>query len=190
VAPVHYYRPYYTFYPRAAVGFGIYVGYPFAYSYPFYYPYYGYYPYGSYPYGYYPYDYYQYNSAPPVTPNGYPPYGYPGTISPSGSGGSGSPSSQPAPGQQSPQNANSIGVQPGQSNMGGLSFDITPNTAQLFIDSIAMGTVGQFTTTTQPLGVTAGRHQIEVRAPGYQTISFEVDIVAGQVIPYQGTMER
>jgi hypothetical protein len=74
--------------------------------------------------------------------------------------------------------------------MGGVSFDITPSTAELFIDNVGMGTVGQFTTTTQPLGVAAGRHQIEVRAPGYQTITFEVDIVAGQVIPYQGTMER
>ena len=36
----------------------------------------------------------------------------------------------------------------------------------------------------------AGRHHIEVRASGYQTMSFDVDIIAGQVIPYQGTMER
>jgi len=29
-----------------------------------------------------------------------------------------------------------------------------------------------------------------VRAPGYHTLSFDVDIVAGQVIPYQGTLEQ
>ena len=74
--------------------------------------------------------------------------------------------------------------------MGGLSFEITPNTAQLSVDGTLVGTVGQFTPTSQPLGLVAGRHHIEVRASGYQTMSFDVDITAGQVIPYQGTMER
>ena len=53
-----------------------------------------------------------------------------------------------------------------------------------------VGTVSQFTPTSQPLGLTAGRHRIELRATGYQTISFDTDIIAGQVIPYQGTMQR
>ena len=58
------------------------------------------------------------------------------------------------------------------------------------MDGSAIGTVGQFTPTSQPLGLTVGRHRIEVRASGYQTMAFDVDIVAGQVIPYQGTLER
>jgi hypothetical protein len=74
--------------------------------------------------------------------------------------------------------------------MGGLSFDITPSTAEVFIDGRLAGTVGQFTASTQPLGVAAGRHHLEVRAPGYQTLSLDVDIVAGQVIPYQGTLQK
>jgi hypothetical protein len=53
-----------------------------------------------------------------------------------------------------------------------------------------VGTVGDFTPTTQPLGVEAGHHHVEIRAPGYQTMSFDVDIIAGQVIPYQGSLER
>ena len=74
--------------------------------------------------------------------------------------------------------------------MGGVSFEITPSTAEVFIDGSYVGTVGEFTPTTQPLGLTPGRHQMEIRAPGYRTMNFDVDIVAGQVIPYQGTMER
>jgi hypothetical protein len=74
--------------------------------------------------------------------------------------------------------------------MGGLSFQISPGDAQVFVDGRPVGTAGQFTPTTQPLGLPAGRHQIEVRASGYRTMSFEVNIVAGQVIPYQGTLER
>jgi PEGA domain len=81
-------------------------------------------------------------------------------------------------------------VQQRQANMGGLSFEITPSTAQLFVDGALVGTVGQFTSTTQPLGLVAGRHQIEIRAPGYQTMSLDVDVIAGQVIPYQGALER
>ena len=86
-------------------------------------------------------------------------------------------------------------MQPGTTNQntqnsGGVSFEITPNFAEVFVDGVSMGTVGQFTPTSQPLGLTAGRHRIEIRATGYQTISFDTDIVAGQVIPYQGQMQR
>jgi hypothetical protein len=170
VAPVRFYRPYYAFRPRLSLGFGLWAGFPIAYPYsygyydPYYYPYSYPNPYPAYPYPAYPY---------PASP--YPSTGYPAN-----------PSSTypPAPG--------SIGVQPGQSqnNMGGVSFEITPSTAEVFIDVSYVGTVGEFTPTTQPLGLTPGRHQMEIRAPGYRTMNFDVDIVAGQVIPYQGTMER
>jgi hypothetical protein len=74
--------------------------------------------------------------------------------------------------------------------MGGLSFDITPAEAQVSVDGRQVGTVGQFTSTSQPLGLPAGLHQVEIRAAGYRTMSFDVDIMAGQVIPYQGTLEQ
>ena len=77
-----------------------------------------------------------------------------------------------------------------QANMGGLSFDTTPNDAELFVDNVRVGTVGEFTSTTQPLGLAAGHHHVEIRAAGYQTISFDVEIVAGRVLPYQGALER
>ena len=77
-----------------------------------------------------------------------------------------------------------------QANIGGLSFEITPNDAELFVDNVRVGTVGEFTSTTQPLGLAAGHHHVEILAVGYQTISFDVDIVGGQVLPYQGSLER
>jgi hypothetical protein len=82
------------------------------------------------------------------------------------------------------------GVQPDQSTLGGMSFEITPSNAQVFVDGNYVGTVGQFTPTTQPLGIPSGRHHVEIRDTGYKTMSFDVDIVPGQVIPYQGQMER
>ena len=198
VAPARFYRPYYTFRPRLSLGFGLWAGYPLAYSSAYYDPFYD--PYGYSSYGYSSYGYPSY---------GYPSYGYPATSYPAYPPASGypppsnyprsnyppsnyPPSNYPPsaypPDRQGPQG--SIGVQPSQPNTGGLSFEITPNTAQLFVDGASVGTVGQFTPTTQPLGLVAGRHRIEVRAPGYQTMSFDVDIIAGQVIPYQGALER
>ena len=41
-----------------------------------------------------------------------------------------------------------------------------------------------------PLTLTPGRHRIEVRASGYQTMAFDADVTPGQVIPYQGTLQR
>ncbi len=190
VAPVHFYRPYYTFQPRLSLGFGLWAGYPFAYSYAYYDPFY--YPYGS-PFYYPPYGY--------ANPYGYPPYdgyyppsGYPATSYPAYPPASGYPprSNYPPSAYRSDRQEapGSIDVQPGQVNTGGLSFEITPTTAQLFVDGTLVGAVGQFTPTTQPLGLPAGRHQIEVRAPGYRTMLFDVEIIAGQVIPYQGALER
>ena len=173
VAPARFYRPYYTFRPRLSLGFGLWAGYPLAYSSAYYDPFYDPYGYSSYGYPAYGYPATSYPAYPPASgyppPSNYPPSAYP-------------------PDRQGPQG--SIGVQPSQANTGGLSFEITPNTAQLFVDGASVGTVGQFTPTTQPLGLVAGRHRIEVRAPGYQTMSFDVDIIAGQVIPYQGALER
>jgi len=170
--PVHFYRPYYSFRPRFSIGFGLWAGYPVPYAYSYYDPFY----YGS------PYDYAYpstpYPAYPPSAP--YPQSPYP----PSQDSQSPYPQSVPDP--------NSIGVQPGQAqaNTGGLSFDITPSDAEVTIDGNFVGTVGQFTASSQPLGLSAGRHQVDVSAPGYRSIDFDVNIIAGQVIPYQGSMER
>ena len=182
-SPYRFYRPYYAFRPRLSLGFGLWVGFPIAYSYGYYDPYYS--PYG-YPYGYsYPYPYpayaYPYPAAtyPAYLPSSYPP-AYPPSAYPS------SPYPQPA----YPPASGSVGVQPGQADTGGVSFEITPSTAEVFVDGSFVGTVGEFTPTTQPLGMAAGRHHIEIRAAGYRTMALDVDIVAGQVIPYRGELQR
>ena len=88
-----------------------------------------------------------------------------------------------------PVPSGSVAVQPNPSSMGGLSFEITPASAEVWIDGNYYGTVDQFTPSSQPLGLPAGRHHIELREPGYQVSSFDVDIVPGQVIPFQGQLE-
>jgi PEGA domain len=175
----YYSRPYYAFRPRVSVGFGLYVGYPvafpyFGYGYGYSYPYrygYGYpYPYTSYPY---PYAYsgssYPY---PDYRPSAYPSSSYPSSAPPAAQG--------------------SIGVGPGtpQGSSGGISFDITPNNAQVYVEGQYAGLVSAFSPTSQPLTLAPGRHHVEIRLVGYQTMTFETEVTPGQVVPYQGTMQR
>jgi hypothetical protein len=99
------------------------------------------------------------------------------------------PYASAAPGYPPPPQG-SVSVQPNQASMGGLSFDITPGSAEVYVDGDYFGEVGQFTAASQPLGLPAGRHHVEVREPGFDVTSFDVDIIAGQVIPYQGQLQR
>jgi hypothetical protein len=99
------------------------------------------------------------------------------------------PYAAPAPGYVAPP-VGSVSVQPDQSNTGGLSFAISPDTAEVWVDGNYFGTVGEYGPQSQPLGLPAGRHHVELREPGYQVSSFDVDIIAGQVIPYQGQLEQ
>src|SRR5437773_7971703 len=176
VAPYGFGRPYYTFRPRVSLGFGLWVGFPV--SYPYYYPGYGYrYPYIPYAYG--PYAYGPYPYAPPYpyaypyrAPAYYPPSGYPSANYP-------------------PLAPGSVAVQPGQaeSESGGVIFEITPNTAAVYVDGKYVGIVANFAPTAQPLTLPPGRHHLEVHSPGYETMAFDADVTPGQVIPFQGTLQ-
>lgn len=188
---VGFYAPYYSFRPRLSLGFGLWAGYPVAYPY-----YYGY------PYGYpYPVDPYAYGYAAPSYGYAAPPYSYP--AQPYAQNQSAyPPSNYPAPGDanygtsgqgyQTEQPAPAIGVQRGgqQSAPGGVSFEITPDTAAVFVDGTYVGTAGTFGPMSPPLGLIPGRHHIEVRASGYRTMTVDADVTAGQVVPYQGTLQR
>ena len=73
---------------------------------------------------------------------------------------------------------------------GGLSFDISPSQASVYIDGQYVGVVSQFSPDQPPLLLLPGRHHVEIREPGYEVVAFDVDIVAGQVIPYHGDLRR
>jgi hypothetical protein len=130
-------------------------------GYPVRYPTY-FYPYTTYPYGYsYPYP----NTVPyPTYPAGsYPTGSYP-------------PGSYPG--------TSAVGA------AGGLSFEITPAEAGIFVDGIYIGMVGQFTPDQPPLPLSPGRHHVEIQQPGFEIIEFDVDVLPGQVIPYRGELRR
>ena len=85
-----------------------------------------------------------------------------------------------------------IGVGPGnpERSSGGISFEITPGNAQVYVEGQYVGLVSAFSPTSQPLTLAPGRHHVEIRLVGYQTMTFDAEVVAGQVVPYQGTLQR
>jgi hypothetical protein len=180
-------RPYYSFRSRFSLGFGLFVGYPiaFPYYYDYGYPYaYGY-PYPSYSYGY----RYPYYSSYPYPYSYYPDPVYSAPRYPTSAYRYGS--TYPNDPQQAPSQG-SVGVTPGsgQQDFGGVSFNITPGDAQVYVDGEYAGVVSNFSPTSLPLTLAPGRHHIEIRANGYQTMTFDSDVTRGQVIPYQGSMQR
>ncbi len=79
-------------------------------------------------------------------------------------------------------------VLPAQQYYGGLSFDIQPSDADLYVDGQYVGTVGTFVPYGEPLTLVPGLHRIAIVRDGYRTIEFDVTIEAGQVFPYRGVM--
>ena len=158
-------QPYYAFRPRSSVGLSFFLGFPVAYPNPYFYA-----RQYSYPYPYYYYSaptYYPYTSPVPLyTGSGYT------TIVPGATAGSSSSPAAAAP------NA-----------VGGVSFQITPGDAAIFVDGVYVGTANDFSAMRPPLSLAAGRHHFELRAQGYQTMAFDVEVRADWVVPYQGVLQ-
>jgi hypothetical protein len=74
------------------------------------------------------------------------------------------------------------------SRVGGLSFDLDPYDADVFIDGQYVGVAEDFSYYNMPLTLPVGRHRVDVRARGFRPASFQITIVGGQVIPYGGRL--
>jgi hypothetical protein len=80
-----------------------------------------------------------------------------------------------------------IRIVPGIS-YGGVSFLVTPGDAAVYVDGTYVGLASDFYGNVQPLPLTPGVHRIELQAEGYSPMVFDVDVMPGQVIPYEGTL--
>ena len=76
-------------------------------------------------------------------------------------------------------------VQPSEVS-GGLRLEIEPETAEVYVDGSYAGIVDDFNGHSHYLNLTAGAHHIEVRASGYQTLTFDTMIQADHTISYKG----
>lgn len=71
---------------------------------------------------------------------------------------------------------------------GGVTFDVDPQGAELWIDGERVGLVSDYSSYEPPLTLIAGRHHVELTGRNYRSIEFDITVVPGQVIPYQGTL--
>ncbi len=71
---------------------------------------------------------------------------------------------------------------------GAISFALNPGNAAVYVDDNYVGLADTFTD-ARPLTLTAGTHRIELDAPGYEPVAFDVDVVPGQLIPYEGSLQ-
>jgi hypothetical protein len=72
---------------------------------------------------------------------------------------------------------------------GGLRITDAPRDAQVFADGNYVGIVDDFDGASQHLNLEAGRHRIEIHAPGLTPIAFDVDVIGGQTIELEARIQ-
>ncbi len=72
---------------------------------------------------------------------------------------------------------------------GGLKLKVEPTFAEVYVDGYYMGIVNDFDGTFQRMELEVGAHHIEIRAPGYQTIVFDVRIEFNDTVTYRGELQ-
>jgi hypothetical protein len=147
------------------------------------------YPYYTYPQRYYPYGYgafglgYFYYNPYAWYPRyyGYSGYGYSGY----GYSGYGSPgySTYGSPGYYGNRSTSVFDI-------GELRLQVSPRYAQVFIDGYYAGEVDDYDGMFQGIKLESGPYHVELVAPGYETLAFDIRITPGQKITYRGDLRR
>jgi hypothetical protein len=71
---------------------------------------------------------------------------------------------------------------------GELRLRVRPRQAEVYVDGYFAGTVDEFDGTFQALELESGGYTIEVVAPGYQPLQFDVRIQPGRKTTYSGDL--
>jgi hypothetical protein len=72
---------------------------------------------------------------------------------------------------------------------GGLVLETLPELTQVFVDGFFVGVAEEFGLRGHPMDLAIGPHRIELRAPGYETVSFSVLIEPNGIVRYRGDMQ-
>ncbi len=76
-----------------------------------------------------------------------------------------------------------------QRGVGGLKLKVEPRNAEVLVDGSPMGTVDDFNGVFQKMQLTAGPHHVEIRAPGFRSIAFDVRIEPDDTVTYRGELQ-
>jgi hypothetical protein len=71
---------------------------------------------------------------------------------------------------------------------GGVRIDLPQRDAQVYVGGYYVGSVDDFDGVFQQLNLEPGPHRIEIRAPGYEPIAFDVRVEPGRTITYRASM--
>jgi hypothetical protein len=73
---------------------------------------------------------------------------------------------------------------------GALRLKVQPKNADVYVDGYYAGIVDEFSGTFQHLSLRPGPHHIEVRAAGYESLSFDIDTQVHHTTVYRGELLR
>ena len=79
--------------------------------------------------------------------------------------------------------------QPRPVSRGGLVLESIPEVAQVYVDGDYVGTVQDFGVRGRALELTTGGHRVELRAPGYELLTFNVTIKPDEIVRFRGDMQ-
>jgi hypothetical protein len=75
-------------------------------------------------------------------------------------------------------------------DIGELRLDVRPRHAQVFVDGYYAGIVDDYDGMFQGLKLESGPYRIEIAAPGYEPLEFDIRVSPGQKIRYRGDLVR
>ncbi|MEX2273655.1 MAG: PEGA domain-containing protein [Vicinamibacterales bacterium] len=75
-------------------------------------------------------------------------------------------------------------------DIGSLRLKVDPSHAEVFVDGLYRGVVDDFDGVFQRLKLEAGAHRLEVRAPGFKPLVFDVLVTPGETTTYRGDLQR
>lgn len=73
---------------------------------------------------------------------------------------------------------------------GYLQFQVQPGTAEVYVDGFYMGTVDDFRRVIPGRSLDPGPHRVELRAAGYETVTFDVRIMPNETITYRRNLDE
>jgi len=73
---------------------------------------------------------------------------------------------------------------------GGLRFQSSPGSAQVFVDGMYVGVADDFGMSNRALDLDAGTHRVELRAPGYTTVGFDINVGPNETRTYRGDLQQ
>ena len=74
-------------------------------------------------------------------------------------------------------------------SVGQLRLKVNPKHGQVYVDGYFAGEVDNFDGSFQRLSIESGAHKVEIRAEGFETVTFDVMITPGETVTYKGQLK-